>query len=127
MNTIHVIDKFKRPIAARVRDVLNKKGVSSAQWQVINFLAAKKELRADELAEGAGVLTPSLSRIKRDLINVGILISENSTNDDRALKIRLTKSGKSLYKSLRKEVNAAMTITKDDIRDLARELKMFAG
>ena len=126
MNTIHVIDKFKRPIASRVRDVLNKKGVSSAQWQVINFLAAKKELRADELAEGAGVLGPSLSRIKRDLINAGILISENSTNDDRALKIRLTKSGKSLYKSLRKEVNAAMTITKDDIRDLSRELKMFA-
>ena len=118
MNNLVEIEKLRK-IAGIVREVLAVSefplggALTYQQWNVIHALF-KGELTAGELANKAGILGPSLSRIIRDLSKLGIARSVRKVRDKRTLCVRLTKEGEELYRGLYRKVGSGMRLTAAD-------------
>ena len=119
MNSLVEIEKVRVNIAARVRIVLaENKGalerpLTHQQWNAMQALS-EGEITASELADKAGLLGPSLSRIIRDLSKMGVFRNLQDRRDKRVYHVSLTTKGKRLYARLSLKVGKAMKPTKED-------------
>ena len=85
------------------RPHLHAHGVTEQQWRVLRALAEAAALEAGELARRVCLLTPSLSRILRDLSAQGLLTRRNSPSDRRVVIVKLTAKGRLLFDEMSRE------------------------
>lgn len=85
------------------RALLRSYDLTDQQWRAIRVLAAGGALEVSELAGGAGLLPPSLSRILRALESRGLVRREGVHGDSRRAVIRLTADGAELYRRVAPE------------------------
>ena len=115
MNALVILSKFRASILKRVRGVLDSKGFSEQQWQIITSLT-KGSLKPSEISRATGILHPSVSRILPALIRHEV-IKESKGNDDRSKKITLTAYGRRIAANLKPKVNKALEIKQRSFHD----------
>lgn len=126
MDTTTLVDNFKRPVASRIREVLEADRFSEAKWKTISFLCQNNNITVKELAAGSGLLGPSLSRVIDALEESKHIKIKGNTSDLRSVIIAVTPKGERLYNRLIDKMNKAMMVSKADIEILTSGLKMWA-
>lgn len=85
-------------------------GVILWEWRTIALLGAKQMLALKDLAKAAGLDKSQISRVVAGLTARGLVLRQIDENDGRKIRLSLTRTGQSLYKSLirvSRERNAA--------------------
>lgn len=90
-----VMNRFRPHLAAR--------GLTEQQWRVIRVLAEADKLDATEIGRRCCILTPSLSRIFKALVERGLITRERAGGDARRLDVSLTKEGQALFDEMAPE------------------------
>lgn len=80
-------------VMERFRPMLHRHGVTEQQWRVLRVLDEAEAMDASELAQGASILAPSLSRILKALEARGLIELGKDPGDGRRTVIRLTEAG----------------------------------
>lgn len=80
--------------------LLESKGLGRAHHRVIHFVSDKPGLTVSELLETLRITKQSLSRVLKQLVDEGYILSETSTEDARRRELRLTDQGKKLQNEL---------------------------
>ena len=75
-----------------------------SQHHLLSALAEERELRIGELAVAAGVAAPTATRMLQGLESAGIVRRVQSSEDRRAVSVRLTAKGKRLLDEKRRLV-----------------------
>jgi DNA-binding MarR family transcriptional regulator len=81
-------------------------GLTLAQYQLLLPLRETPELPVGELAIGAGIATPTATRMLDGLARGGIVTREPSSADRRVVNVRLTEKGGRLVRAKRETVSA---------------------
>ena len=87
-------------VMERFRPVLQEHGVTEQQWRVLRVLQEADEVDASELAEGACILAPSLTRILKALEGRGFIAIGKDPEDRRRALIRLTRAGDAFIREI---------------------------
>ena len=116
MNTLKLIDSFKKPIGDRVREALRLDMLTEAQWQVISALSKYQYLVASDLSEKSGILGPSVSRILKILFADGLIKLDIDDGDLRFVQVSLTLTGSRMHNRLVNGVEKAMTPSKSEAK-----------
>lgn len=95
--------RAREAVMEHFRTHLNAAGLTEQQWRVLRALAEAGELDLGTLAHRACLLTPSLSRIVRDLKASGLIRRHVSKADKRIVIVALTARGRSLFTEMSKE------------------------
>jgi DNA-binding MarR family transcriptional regulator len=80
-------------------------GLTLAQFHLLTPLYEARVLPVGEIALGAGIATPTATRMLDGLERAGIVTREQSTDDRRVVKIRLTTKGRRLVRAKLKTVS----------------------
>jgi MarR family transcriptional regulator, organic hydroperoxide resistance regulator len=67
-----------------------------SQYQLLSALRERSERPVGELAEAAGVTTPTATRMLDGLVRAGVAERRHSTSDRRVVTVRLTARGRQL-------------------------------
>jgi homoprotocatechuate degradation regulator HpaR len=94
----------REAVMNRFRPVLRENGVTEQQWRVLRTLdAARREdgakslgMEAGELARRSVLLTPSLTRIIKNLEKAGLITRRNDPEDLRRIRLAITAKGRKL-------------------------------
>ncbi|MFC7703685.1 homoprotocatechuate degradation operon regulator HpaR [Plastorhodobacter daqingensis] len=87
-----VMQKFRQP--------LRRFGTTEQQWRVLRALSAVEAIEITELAKATGLLSPSLSRILKDLEERGQIVRIPVKQDLRRAEISITPQGLLLIDSM---------------------------
>ncbi|MBV7378422.1 homoprotocatechuate degradation operon regulator HpaR [Maritimibacter dapengensis] len=85
--------RARETVMDRFRPMLHRHGVTEQQWRVLRVLDEADSIDASELAEGAAILAPSLSRILKTLETRGFIELRKDPGDGRRSLISLTRAG----------------------------------
>ena len=85
--------RARETVMDRFRPMLHRLGVTDPQWRVLRVLSEADAMDASELARGAAILAPSLSRILKTLDARGFVRLGRDPADGRRTLIRLTDAG----------------------------------
>lgn len=86
--------------------VQRKFGLTLLEWRSIGMLGAHAPLSLKELARRAALDKSYASRTVSGLIERGLIVSERSDTDARAVLLSLTKAGDALYRKVIVDANA---------------------
>lgn len=86
--------------------VQRKFGLTLLEWRSIGMLGAHAPLSLKELARRAALDKSYASRTVSSLIERGLIVSERSDTDARAVLLSLTKAGDALYRQVIVDANA---------------------
>jgi DNA-binding MarR family transcriptional regulator len=86
--------------------VQRKFGLTLLEWRSIGMLGAHAPLSLKELARRAALDKSYASRTVSGLIERGLIVSERSDTDARAVLLSLTKTGDALYRKVIVDANA---------------------
>ncbi|WP_454739162.1 MarR family winged helix-turn-helix transcriptional regulator [Cupriavidus necator] len=86
--------------------VQRKFGLTLLEWRSIGMLGAHAPLSLKELARRAALDKSYASRTVSGLIERGLIVSERSGTDARAVLLSLTKAGDALYRKVIVDANA---------------------
>ncbi len=86
----------REAVMNRFRPILRAHGVTEQQWRVLRALDGVDGLDAGELARRCCLLTPSLTRIVKNLEVAGLAISQRDASDRRKVRIAITTAGRTL-------------------------------
>ena len=86
--------------------------------------------RVTELAAGEGVTQPAITRVVNRLQERGWVARESDPRDGRAVMVRLTPAGRTVFTRLRDEYRALVheemaTLRDDDVETLARAIDVL--
>lgn len=102
-----------------IRPVLKQYDLTEQQWRFLRVVAEWQQADASLIAEKACLLSPSVTRIIRDLAKREYITSHADKNDKRRLSIALTAQGKQLMSEAVLEVNQKF----DDLRQIVGDEK----
>lgn len=85
--------RARETVMDRFRPLLHKYDVTEQQWRVIRVLDEVDAIDASELAKGASILAPSLSRILKTLEARGLIVIRKDENDGRRTLVSLSLAG----------------------------------
>jgi homoprotocatechuate degradation regulator HpaR len=113
---------------ARFRPILKQHGVTEQQWRALRALNDLGELTAAGLARECAILAPSMTRILRKLTAEGLVTAQRATDDQRALRVRISPKGKGLVDAVAPQVEAEYERIRDQLNpdaldSLCRDLK----
>lgn len=95
--------RAREVVMERFRPLLLSHGVTEQQWRVLRVLKEAEESDASDLASGASILAPSLSRIIKTLETRGLITTRKDPGDGRRALIRLTVEGRAFIRELAPE------------------------
>ena len=82
------------------RPMLRSFGITDQQWRVIRVLATQENVEAFELSQQSMILPPSLTRILKNLEEVGFIKRATYKQDQRKILINLTAKGRKKYRQV---------------------------
>lgn len=80
-------------VMERFRPMLHRHDVTEQQWRVLRVLDEAPTMDATELAKGASILAPSLSRILKTLESRGFITVRKDPADGRRTLISMSDAG----------------------------------
>jgi homoprotocatechuate degradation regulator HpaR len=95
--------RAREAVMARFRPILHARNVTEQQWRVIRVLGEESPLDANEVAERAWVLAPSLTRIIKALEDRALISRKRDSGDGRRIKLSIAPSGMDLIRELTPE------------------------
>ncbi|WP_157018328.1 homoprotocatechuate degradation operon regulator HpaR [Mesorhizobium xinjiangense] len=95
--------RAREAVMSRFRPLLAKHEVTEQQWRVIRTLGEVGSLEANELAERACVLAPSLTRIIKSLEDRGLIARTRHESDGRRVLLTITPTGLALIRAVAPE------------------------
>jgi DNA-binding MarR family transcriptional regulator len=103
--------------------------VSRTEVGVIRAVSVRPQ-RITELAAGEGVTQPAITRVVNRLEERGWVTRESDPRDGRAVMVRLTPAGGTVFERLRGEYRALVheemaTLDDDDVETLARAIDVL--
>jgi len=85
--------RARETVMDRFRPMLHRHDITEQQWRVLRVLDEAETMDASELAQGAAILAPSLSRILKTLEARGLIEVRKHHADGRRTIINLSESG----------------------------------
>ena len=85
--------RARETVMERFRPMLHRHDVTEQQWRVLRVLHERDEMDASELARGASILAPSLTRILKALEARALIELRKDPDDGRRTVIRLSANG----------------------------------
>lgn len=85
------------------RPMLAQHNVTEQQWRVLRLLRERGQIDATELAQGAALLAPSLTRMIKTLEDRKLIRTTKDTADGRRLLVRIDDAGAKLLEEVRPE------------------------
>ena len=112
------------------RPILQAHGITEQQWRALRALKEQGELTAAGLAGECAILAPSMTRIIRRLAADGYVQARRASDDQRALRLRISAKGRRLVDRVGPEIERAYAEIRDRVRPqhmaaLYRELRHF--
>jgi homoprotocatechuate degradation regulator HpaR len=112
------------------RPVLQAHGLTEQQWRVLRALHEQGEMTAVGLAGECAILAPSMTRIIRRLAADGCVRVRRSSDDQRALRLRISAKGRRLVDRIGPEIELAYAGLRERVKPrhmagLYRELRHF--
>jgi DNA-binding MarR family transcriptional regulator len=103
--------------------------VSRTEVGVIRAVSVRPQ-RVTELAAGEGVTQPAITRVVNRLEERGWVMRESDPRDGRAVVVRLTPPGRTVFERLRGEYRALVheemaTLDDEDVETLARAIDVL--
>ncbi|MEQ9261069.1 MAG: MarR family transcriptional regulator [Roseovarius sp.] len=95
----NLLARARDATVAPMRRMLRSAGLSEQQWRVLRLLAEAGEMEASALAEGTGLLFPSLTRMNQALLRKGLISQRRDSRDRRRQRIGLTPKGRELVRA----------------------------
>lgn len=95
--------RAREHLMERFRPMLLSHGVTEQQWRVLRVLRESDGMDATDLAAGACVLAPSLSRIIKALEAKSLIEVRKNPSDGRRAMIRLSAGGQAFIRELAPE------------------------
>lgn len=95
--------RAREVLMERFRPMLHAHDVTEQQWRVLRFLDEADTMDASELAKGASILAPSLSRILKALEARGLIAVCKDPTDGRRTLINLTADGEAFIRKVAPE------------------------
>ena len=92
--------RAREQVMERFRPVLRQHDVTEQQWRVLRALMEIDEIDVTQLAARCFVLSPSLSRIVRDLEARKLIQRRSDPKDNRRGLIRITPEGRALFQEV---------------------------
>ncbi len=89
-----------RPFENQLNAILSKHQIQRAQWTVLFYLAKYESVTLVELSHYLGVEKPTTTRTVHRLQEQGY-VEQIASTDKREKRMRLTRSGKSVYQDIR--------------------------
>ena len=89
------------------RPILSGHCITEQQWRIVRALAAAGEMAPGEIAQRCVILKPSLTGILSRMEELGWLTRLSQSTDQRRSIVRLTTSGRALYRKINREVETA--------------------
>lgn len=85
------------------RPILARHNVTEQQWRVLRLLNERGQIDASELAQGAALLAPSLTRMIKSLEDRNLIRTTKDASDGRRLLVTIDEAGVSLLEEVRPE------------------------
>ena len=85
--------RARETVMERFRPMLHRHDVTEQQWRVLRVLDENEKMDASELAKGAAILAPSLSRILKTLEARGFIEMRKDLGDGRRTLVSLSDAG----------------------------------
>lgn len=98
-----VLLRAREIVMEQFRPMLSAHGMTDQQWRVLRVLRERGPTDATQLAKGAAILGPSLSRILKALEARGFITSHRDPSDGRRWIISLTDHGDAFIAKLTPE------------------------
>ena len=99
--------RAREAVMEEFRPMLTKHGVTEQQWRVVRVLAEAGQLDASEVALRASILSPSLTRIIRNLEDRKLIRRKKDATDGRRVMLEIAPSGAALIKKVMPESASA--------------------
>ena len=91
--------RARETMMAPIRHMLNKAGVTEQQWRVLRVLDEHGTMDPKDLALGASLLNPSLTRIMQLLEKKGLITRADHPTDRRRVLVGITEEGLALLRA----------------------------
>lgn len=85
--------KAREAVMGHFRPMLAQHNVTEQQWRVLRFLSERGQIDASELAQGASLLAPSLTRMIKSLEDRALIRTTKDATDGRRLLVRIDEAG----------------------------------
>ncbi len=120
--------RAREQVMERFRPVLREHQVTEQQWRVLRALMEVEEIEVTQLAKSCFILSPSLSRIVRDLEARKLIRRRPDPNDNRRGLIMISDKGRALFNDVAPHsekgyAEIAETVGLDKIEELYRLLE----
>lgn len=98
--------RAREAVMRHFRPALRENGMTEQQWRVLRALMTRPGMEVAEIAEATFLLGPSLSRILRDLEQLGFIARRLDENDHRRSIVSLSPEGAALIEKVSPESEA---------------------
>lgn len=95
--------KAREAVMGHFRPMLAQHNVTEQQWRVLRLLSERGQIDATELAQGAALLAPSLTRMIKALEDRKLIKTTKDAADGRRLLVRIDDAGVMLLEDVRPE------------------------
>ncbi|HWU60983.1 MAG TPA: homoprotocatechuate degradation operon regulator HpaR [Ensifer sp.] len=95
--------KAREAVMSHFRPLLATHNVTEQQWRVLRILGERGETDASELAQGATLLAPSLTRMIRSLEDRKLIRTTKDAADGRRVLVSIDEAGVKLLDEVRPE------------------------
>lgn len=98
--------RAREVVMTHFRPMLARHDITEQQWRVIRVLGEASPLDASDVARGASILAPSLTRIIKTLEDRGFITRGKFADDGRRVQLAITPQGQALIDSVTPERQA---------------------
>ena len=91
--------RAREAVMRPLRPVLREHGLTEQQWRLLRVVMNSGPMEIGLVSDAAMLLSPSVSRIVREMVERGLIKKEGDAKDARRVIIRITAEGESLVHS----------------------------
>jgi homoprotocatechuate degradation regulator HpaR len=85
------------------RPMLHSFDLTDQQWRIIRVLASQQDIETFELSQRSMIPPPSLTRILKNLEEIGLVKRDTDQDDQRKILTNLTRIGRKKYEQVAPE------------------------
>ena len=95
-----LLSELSRAVRCCQQEAVFCENVTFSQFFILDLIAEKGKLKLAELHKILSVDKSTTTRLVSPLVRQGLILREKSDNDSRAVDLRLTKQGESVWKQV---------------------------